>query len=283
MFNSTNSIPMTMPVTPAGSNGGMFGGDCYGGGWFWWIIILIILFGGWGGYGFGNNGQTSSVYEGYVLNNDFSEISRQLDSATDRLATQGNSIANGLCDGFYTQAQLINGVTQSIADSNYGIQNAITQSRIADMQDSFGLQSAINGVNVNNNTNTQAITSQITALGTQMASCCCDQKYQNATQFADLNYRLAEQSCQTRQAIADSTAAIVTNQDANTRAILDFMTQDKIATLTAENASLKAAANNAAQTYDIVNSLRTPTPIPSYTVPNPYASYGCGCGCNCGA
>ena len=36
------------------------------------------------------------------------------------------------------------------------------------------------------------------------------------------------------------------NQDANTRSILDFLTQDKIASLTAENQSLKFAASQAA-------------------------------------
>ena len=115
-----------------------------------------------------------------------------------------------------------------------------------------------------------------------MSQCCCDQKYQSATQAADLNYRLAEQSCQTRQAIADSTTAITANQDANTRSILDFLTQDKIATLTSENQSLKFAASQAAQNAYLVEALN-PSPIPAYQVPNPYTgAYGyrsCACCC----
>lgn len=85
--------------------------------------------------------------------------------------------------------------------------------------------------------------------------------------------------------------------------IIDFMTQDKIASLTAENQSLKFAASQAAQnsfitanqeaqTAEIVRRLETPCPIPAYVVPNPnccYDPYGysrnnCGYGFSgCGA
>lgn len=287
MFSNGSSIPVTMNVAPTGTtgSGGLCGGNWGEGGWFW-LIIILILFGGWGygNGGFGGGAKTTestSVFEGYTLNNDMSILNKAITDQTLLVDRKFEGVTNGLCDGFYTTSQQINNVTQSIADSNYAIQNAITTSRIAGMQDSFGLQSAINGVNVNNNTNTQAITAQLTGLGTQLQQCCCDAKYQSATQFADLNYRMAEQNCQTRQAIADSTAAVTANQDANTRAILDFLTQDKISALTAENASLKAAANNAAQTYEIVSQLRTPTPIPSYSVPNPYCNCNCNIGCGC--
>ena len=50
----------------------------------------------------------------------------------------------------------------------------------------------INGVNNNINTATNSIAAQLTSLGTQQAQCCCDTKYQMASSFADLNYRLAE-------------------------------------------------------------------------------------------
>ena len=136
-----------------------------------------------------------------------------------------------------------------------GITNQITQGTIADMQ------------------NTNAITAGITALGNQLSQCCCDQRYESATQYAQLNYNLADQSCQTRRVIQDSARDLIANQDANTRAILDFMTQDKIASLQAENASLKSAADNAAQTNAIISQLK-PCPSPAYIVANPY--------CNCG-
>lgn len=264
MFNSNQGYSLADIAAATGNNnsGGFFGGDGA-----WWIIILFLfVFCGWGGgygyggFGGGNTPQSTSVYEGYVLNNDMSTLSRQIADTTAMTERKLDSVTNGLCDGFYTNAQLINGIDKSIANGVYSLQSGLTQNQIADMQ------------------NTNAITAGITGLGTQMASCCCDIRYENAKNFSDINYRIAEQSCQTRQAVADSTAAIVANQDANTRSILDFLTQDKIATLTAENASLKAAANNAAQTYDIVTQLKAPCPVPAYVVPNPYCNCGnCGC------
>lgn len=234
-----NSIPSLSDIAAVTNSNDGFGGNNGA----WWIILLILVFGGWG-YGNGAFGVGSgNVSDGYVLASDFSNIERKIDT-----------VNGGLCDGFYA-------VNTGMLNGFAGVNNAITQQTITEMQN-------INGVNAG-----------ITALGTQMASCCCDQKYQSATQFADLNYRLAEQSCQTRQAIADSTAAITANQDANTRSILDFLTQDKIASLTAENQGLKFAASQQAQNAFLISQLN-PTPVPAYTVASPYASgnYGtCGC------
>ena len=83
------------------------------------------------------------------------------------------------------------------------------------------------------------------------------------------------------------------NQHTNTRAILDFLTNDKLATLQAENSDLKRAASQdrqsallttamASQTQQLINAIN-PAPIPAYQVPNPNTFYGCGCntGCNC--
>ena len=121
-----------------------------------------------------------------------------------------------------------------------------------------------------------------------MAQCCCD------TQRAidGVNYNMATQACDTRNTIQNSTRDIIDNANANSRAILDFLTQDKISTLTAENQSLKfQASQNAqnsylaamadAQTAELIRRIN-PAPVPSYQVPNPYT--GC-CGynnCNCG-
>lgn len=85
---------------------------------------------------------------------------------------------------------------------------------------------------------------------------------------------------------------IIDNANANSRAILDFLTQDKIATLTAENQSLKfqasqaaqnafITANQEAQTAELIRRIN-PMPVPAYQVPNPYAGCGCNpCGCGC--
>lgn len=264
MFSNGSSIPVTMNVAPTGSNSGF--GNGFGDGSWWIILLFIIIFGGWGGYGnggWGGNQGSTSVYEGYVLNNDMSQLSKAISDSYQMTERKLDGINNGLCSGFYQEAQLVNSLDKSIASGVYTIQDAIQANTVAGMQ------------------NTNAINAGITGLGTQLASCCCDNKYLMSQNFADLNYRMAEQSCQTRQAIADSTAAITANNDANTRSILDFLTQDKIASLTSENAALKAAANNAAQTYDIVNQLRTPNPIPAYVVANPYCNCNCNQGCGC--
>lgn len=264
MFNNSNGVPFMMNVEPAGTGNGF--GD-QNGGWLW-LLILIILFAGngWGNYGgSGVFGGANGVNDGYILTSDFAKVESKLDG-----------VNNGICSLGYDQLSQMNGINQNVSTQGAAIQNAITQQTIADMN------------------NVNAINAQITGLGNQLASCCCDQKYQMAQSFADLNYRLAEQSCQTRQTVVDSTATIVANQDANTRAILDYLTQDKISTLQAENQTLKFAASQAAQNAYIVESQAAqtaqildtlnPCPKPAYvvTAPTPVVyNTGCNCGgCN---
>jgi hypothetical protein len=79
--------------------------------------------------------------------------------------------------------------------------------------------------------------------------------------------------------MSDNTRDIIDNNNCNTRAILDFLVNDKISNLRDENAALKLAASQAAQNNYIIGQLR-PAPVPAYNVPNPYS--GCGCGCGCG-
>lgn len=213
--------------------------DCgFGGeGGAWWIIILFLFcFAGWGN---GNGG----VFGGCGSTGSGITDGYILTSDFANIERKIDGVNTGLCDGFYAM--------------------------------NTGMLNGFSGINTNLATQTAAIQASTTALSNQLAQCCCDSRYETASKFAELNYNLADQSCQTRRTIQDATRDIVMNQDANTRAILDFMTQDKIATLTSENAALKAAANNAAQTYDIVSQLK-PCPVPAYVVPSPY------CNCNCG-
>lgn len=164
-----------------------------------------------------------------------------------------------LCNNFATTNATINSVGNGI---NTNLNNL-----------GYQLQSGINDVNVNGMQNTYAIGSQITALGNQMSSCCCDMRYQVEKGFSDLNYNIATSDCATRQAICDSTRDIIDSQNANTRAILDRLTSDKMADLRDENQALKFAASQAAQNNYLVDQLR-PCPIPAYNVPNPYCCNG---------
>jgi hypothetical protein len=61
----------------------------------------------------------------------------------------------------------------------------------------------------------------------QISDCCC------GTQRAidGVNYNLAKGFCDLGNVIQNNTRDVIDNQNANSRAILDFLTQDKIATL----------------------------------------------------
>lgn len=115
---------------------------------------------------------------------------------------------------------------------------------------------------------------------------------------------MATQACDTRNTIQNSTRDIIDNQNAGTRAILDFLTNDKISTLTAENQALKfkasqseqnsfIAANQAAQTAELIRRLGADCPVNAYVVQPPtpvtfptnscgtFAGYGnCNSCCN---
>ena len=166
-------------------------------------------------------------------------------------------------------------VIQGICDLNGTINSGVNSINTNLSNLGYQLQSGINDVNVNGMQNTYAIGSQITALGNQMSSCCCDMRYQVEKGFSDTNYNLATQVNGIRQDICDQTRDIVENQNANTRAILDRLTSDKMADLRDENQALKFAASQAAQNNYLVDQLR-PCPIPAYNVPNPYCCNG-GC------
>ena len=166
-------------------------------------------------------------------------------------------------------------VIQGICDLNGTINSGVNSINTNLSNLGYQLQSGINDVNVNNMQNTYAIGSQITALGNQMASCCCDTRFQIERGFADTNYNLATQVNNIRQDICTQTRDITDNANANTRAILDFLTNSKMEDLRDENQALKFAASQAAQNTYLVDQLR-PCPIPAYNVPNPY------CCCNSG-
>ena len=103
-----------------------------------------------------------------------------------------------------------------------------------------------------------------------------------------MNYNMATQACDIRNTIQNTTRDIIDNQNSNSRAILDFLTQDKISTLQAENQSLKLAASQANQNAvltaamdanqaELIRRLGRDCPVPAYMVPNPNCCYNpCG-------
>ena len=120
-----------------------------------------------------------------------------------------------------------------------------------------------------------ALMQQLNAMQMQAANCCCE----NRAAIAQVRYDMAAQACDTRNTVQNATRDIIDNANSNSRAILDFLTQSKLSDLQAENQGLKLAASQAAQNSYLVSQLR-PSPIPAYTVQNPYCcnQFAC-CGC----
>ena len=197
----------------------------------WWIILLF-LFAGWGRNGFGG-GFGGGGYE--------VPCATQADV---RAAVDQQTLISKLDNQTY-----------GLADSTYALNNSI-------MSGFHGVDTAVCtlGYNIQNGFNT---------LGHQISDCCCETGRAIERGFADTNYNLATQACDTRRVISDSTRDIIDANNAGVRSILDFLTNDKIATLQAENQGLRFAASQAAQNAYLVNELR-PCPVPAYTVPNPY-------------
>lgn len=239
MSLSDGAPMMTMPVAPANSYGGGMG--MWGENWIW--IIVLFLF-GWGRNGFGNgNGNGGGVVDGYVLTSDFANVERKIDS-----------VNQGLCDGFYQQAQLVNGTNMAMA-------NGFAQAELS-------------------RSNQQAaLMQQLNAMQMQAANCCCE----NRAAIAQVRYDMAAQACDTRNTVQNATRDIIDNANSNSRAILDFLTQSKLSDLQAENQNLKLAASQAAQNNYLILQLR-PCPSPAYITCNPWAGSGyggCGSGCGC--
>jgi hypothetical protein len=143
--------------------------------------------------------------------------------------------------------------TYGLADSTYALNNTL-----------------VNGFH--------GVDNAICTLGHQMSDCCC------TTQRAidGVNFNMAKGFCDVGNAINMQTRDIIDNQNANYRSLMDFIVQDKISTLTAENQSLKFQASQSAQNAYLVNQLR-PAPVPAFNVPAPYCfSYGGGNNCCCG-
>ena len=121
-----------------------------------------------------------------------------------------------------------------------------------------------------------ALMQQLSAMQMQAANCCCE----NRAAVAQVRYDMATQACDTRNTVQNATRDIVENQNANSRAILDFLTNSKKRDLESANQELRLAASQAAQNNYLISQLR-PTPIPAYASCNPWAGSYTGCsGCS---
>lgn len=159
--------------------------------------------------------------------------------------------------------------TYGIADSTYALNNAI-------------------------NNGFHGVDRAVCELGHQISDCCC------ATQRAidGVRYDAAQQACDTRNLIQSTTRDITDNANANTRAILDFLVQSKLADKDARIAQLEGQVSRAEQTgliraaidastAEVIRRTGNDCPTPAYWVQPPtpvqapcswtHGGYG-GCG-----
>ena len=212
----------------------------------WLIVILAIFNGGWGnGFGFGGNGGANG--SGFQGWATRSDINEGF--ALNNLQSGITAIQNGICD------------------STYALTNAINN--------------GFSGAELSRCNQQAALMQQLNNIQFQNQQCCCD----NLAAIKDTRYDIATQACDTRNTIQNVTRDILENNNSNTRAILDFLTQDKISSLQAENQTLKFAASQAnqnavlqaamdANTAEIIRRTGNDCPIPAYVVPNPNCCYG---------
>ena len=243
-------------VSGIGCNNGGYG---MGSGWEGLIgLVLVAGLLGNGNFGglFGNGRNgVGNELSGWQLG----KLATTNDVASGFSTSEIMSDLNSIILGQATMQNFINqgfaGVNQTINSGFAGVDNAIC---------TLGYQS-------------QAGFNQIANL---IQSCCCDLKTINL----ENRYLNEKQTCD-----------ILAGQNAQTRAILDYLTSEKISALQAENSGLKAQISNDRQSAFIVDALSPKCPQPAYVVQPPQqvtfatnccgganvAGYGynnCGCG-----
>lgn len=273
-LGSEGGVPAVMNVTPTGTgynNGGGWGGD-----WGAWIILFLIFgmfgwggFGGFGGFGGGNGALTRADL---CQDMNFSQLENGV-----------RGISQGICDSTFA-------LNNSIMSGFHGVDNAICNL-------GFTTQQGFNATQV-------AMMQGQNAIQTQLADCCC-----GINRAIDgVNYNMATNTCALQNTMNNNTRDIIDSQNAGTRAILDYLCQDKISTLQSENQALRLAASQSNQnavigaridaaTAEILRKTGAECPMPAYVVQPPqpvtfptnccgqvnYAGNygGCGNGCGC--
>lgn len=244
------------------------GNGIFGNDWAW--IIILLLF-GYGGRGFGGLGSFGGGFGG------------QGGCGCLPCATQADVRA---AVDQQTLISKLDQQTYGLADSTYALNNAITNGF-------HGVDNAVCnlGYNVQNGFN---------SIAHQISDCCC------TTQRAidGVRYDMASQACDTRSAIYNSTRDIIDNANANSRALIDFLVQDKLASKDARIAQLENKLSQSEQkafisaTIDasqatLIRRLGADCPTPAYVVQPPapvtfptnccsQVQFNGGCGNACG-
>lgn len=272
---SLTTSEMTPADIAAVTNNGNNRNDGWGGDWGAWIILFLI-FGmfGWGGFGgfggFGGNAGASGALTRADLCQDmnFSQLENGV-----------RGIQQGICDSTFALNNSINNLGMNMMQGFHGVDNAVCNL-------GYQTQQGFNGTQI-------AMMQGNNALQTQISDCCC----QTQRAIDGVNYNMATNTCALQNTMNNNTRDIIDNQNAGTRAILDYLCQDKISTLQSENQALRLAASQSnqnavlmaamdANTANIIRRTGNDCPIPAYVVPNPNCCYnanvqfGNNCGCS---
>lgn len=314
MFNSGNSTPFTMPVQPAGyGNGGGMGG--WGDDWIALIVLAMVF--GYGNFGFGGMGGMGGMgmfwpfmmggFGGFGGNGCGCGGTNAIDASIQRgFDNQGvmnklNGIEQGICNLGYDNLAQMNNLGMAVANGFHGVDNAICNL-------GYQTQQGFNQATIANLQGQNALQAQLCNMSAQNQACCCETQRLLERGFADTNYNMATNTCAITNQMNNNTRDIIESNNAGTRAILDYLCQKENADLRAENQTLRLeksqtaqnafiAANQSAQTAELIRRLGADCPQPAYVVQPPqpvtfptnccggvnYAGYGNnGCGCNSG-
>lgn len=205
-----------MPVAPAyGGYGGNNGGGFFGNDFAWIILLLLIGGGGWGMGGFGMGGMMPWMMgmgmNGFGLDylypwlNNSQHIS---DGFRDQnLQTSISGLQNSITSGFGDVQLGIAGVNQNICNTGNTITGAVRDGfsaaeiaangrQMANMQQGFGIQSAIQGG------------AATTAAG-----------------IADLKFTVAQEGCSDRAALSGALNSILAHIDQKVQSVNDKLCQ----------------------------------------------------------
>lgn len=232
-------------VLSGSNNRGCNDGFGYGFEGILWLIVIAALFNG----GFGGFG-----WGGNGVNSS---------------GFQGYATRSDINEGFAfnTLQRDVDAIQHGICDSTYALTNAIN--------------SGFSTAELSRCNQQAALMQQLNNIQFQNQQCCCD----NLAAIKDVRYDIATQACDTRNTIQNTTRDILENNNSNTRAILDFLTNSEMEKLRSENQTLKfqasqtaqnafITANQDAQTAELIRRLGADCPVPSYIVPNPHCCYG---------
>ena len=211
------------------NNNGGFGGN----NWIW--ILFLWLIWGWGGNGAWGNGMGGN---GFLSNQLANDSGREL--LMNAIQGNGTAISN--------LANLLNTEVQTVQNGIFTLNNAIT---------SVGSQVGMSGLQIQN-----AIQSGNASIASQICQCCCENRLAIANQTNTLQAQAAANHAADQLAVCQQTNSLTTQAERNTRDITDAINaqsvmindkfcdlekrelQDKINTLTADNALLRSNINN---------------------------------------